>query len=73
MKKQRYRDRPGRDGEHGAERHHRRHLREDLQRADVEAEARAAEPEAAREGAELLQIEAEARERGRDWRRNRRG
>jgi hypothetical protein len=66
MKKQRYRDHHARgDGEHGAERRHRRHLKEDLQRADVEAEARAAEPEAAREAAELLEIEAEVRERAR--------
>jgi hypothetical protein len=72
MKKHRYRDRHGRgDGERGAERRHRRHLMEDLQRADVEAEARAAEPEAAREGAELLEIEAEARERARERRRDR--
>ena len=72
MKKQRYRNRHGQaDGEHGAERRHRRHLKEDLQRADVEAEARAAEPEAAREGAELLEIEAAARERARERHRPR--
>jgi hypothetical protein len=71
MKKQRYSDRHGRGDRDGAERRHRRHLKEDLQRADVEAEARAAEPEAAREGAELLEIEAEAQERARERRRNR--
>jgi hypothetical protein len=71
MKKQRYRDLHGRGDGVGAERRHRRHLKEDLQLADVEAEARVAEPEAAREGAELLEIEAEARERARERRRDR--
>jgi hypothetical protein len=52
--------------DHASARGHRRHLREDLERADVEAEARAAGPQTAREARELADAEAEGRELARD-------
>lgn len=64
MKKRRNRDRhvQGED-DYASDRRYRRHLKEYLQRADVEAEARAAGPTTAREAREMQEAEAEGRER----------
>ena len=51
------------EGDYAADRRYRRHLKEYLERADVEAEARAADPETAAEARELLEAEREGRER----------
>lgn len=54
------------EGDYASDRRYRRHVKEYLERADVEAEARAAEPQTAREARELLEAEAEGRERARN-------
>jgi hypothetical protein len=54
------------EGDYAADRRYRRHLKEYLERADVEAEARAAEPETAAEARELLEAEREGRERAKE-------
>ncbi len=51
------------EGDYASDRRYRRHLKEYLERADVEAEARAAAPETAEEASELLEAEREGRER----------
>ena len=51
------------EGDYASDRRYRRHLKEYLERADVEAEARAAAPETAEEARELLEAEREGRER----------
>jgi hypothetical protein len=51
------------EGDYASDRRYRRHLKEYLERADVEAEARAAEPKTADEARELLEAEREGRER----------
>ena len=51
------------EGDYASDRRYRRHLKEYLERADVEAEARAAAPETAEEARELLEAEMEGRER----------
>ena len=51
------------EGDYASDRRYRRHLKEYLERADVEAEARAAAPETAAEARELLEAEREGRER----------
>jgi hypothetical protein len=51
------------EGDYVSGRRYRRHLKEYLERADVEAEARAAAPETAEEARELLEAEREGRER----------
>jgi hypothetical protein len=51
------------EGDYASDRRYRRHLREYLERADVEAEARAAEPRTADEARELMEAEREGRER----------
>ena len=51
------------EGDYASDRRYRRHLKEHLARADVEAEARAAKPETAAEARELLDAEREGRER----------
>lgn len=51
------------EGDYASDRRYRRHLKEYLARADVEAEARAAEPGSAAEVRELEQAEREGRER----------
>ena len=68
-RKRRHRDRyVQREGDPASGRGHRRHLREDLERADVEAEARVAEPQTAREARELSEAVAEGREAASDSR-----
>ena len=51
------------EGDYASDRRYRRHLKEYLERADVEAEARAAAPETAEEARELREAEREGRER----------
>lgn len=51
------------EGDYASDRRYRRHVKEYLERADVEAEARAAAPETAAEARELLEAEREGRER----------
>lgn len=51
------------EGDYASDRRYRRHLKEYLERADVESEARAAEPKTAEEARELLEAEQEGRER----------
>jgi hypothetical protein len=51
------------EGDYASDRRYRRHLKEYLERADIEAEARAAEPRTATEARELLEAEQEGRER----------
>jgi len=51
------------EGDYASDRRYRRHLKEYLERADVEAEARAAAPETDEEARELLEAEREGRER----------
>ena len=51
------------EGDYASDRRYRRHLKEYLERADVEAEARAAAPETAEEARELLEAERKGRER----------
>ena len=53
------------EGDYASDRRYRRHLKEYLERADVEAEARAAAPETAEEAREMLDAEKEGRERAR--------
>ena len=53
------------EGDYASDRRYRRHLKEYLERADVEAEARAAEPETGEEAREMLEAEKEGRERAR--------
>ena len=59
------------EGDYSSDRRYRRHLREYLERADVEAEARAAEPQTANEAREMLEAEEEGRERAREIERAR--
>ena len=51
------------EGDYASDRRYRRHLKEYLERADIEAEARAADPQTAAEARELLEAEREGRER----------
>ena len=53
------------EGDYASDRRYRRHLKEYLERADVEAEARAAEPGTAEEAREMLKAEQEGLERAR--------
>ena len=70
MKKHRNRDRRVQgEGDYASDRRYRRHLKEYLERADVEAEARAAEPATAQEARDLLEAEAEGRQRAAETRR----
>ena len=50
------------EGDYASDRRYRRHLKEYLERADIEAEARAADPQTAAEARELLEAEREGRE-----------
>ena len=64
------------EGDYASDRRYRRHLKEYLEVADIEAEARAADPETAAEARELLEAEREGRERAKaevDERERRRG
>ena len=59
------------EGDYASDRRYRRHLKEYLERADVEAEARAAEPRTADEARELHEAEQEGRERAKAEQRER--
>ena len=65
MMNRRHRERHIQRDDYESDRHHRRHLKEHLERADIEAEARAADPQTAREARELADAAAKARERDR--------
>jgi hypothetical protein len=54
------------EGDYASDRRYRRRLKEYLQRADVEAEARAAAPDSADEAREMQDAEEEGRERAKE-------
>jgi hypothetical protein len=64
MRKRRHRERHIQgEGDYESDRRYRRHLKEHLEIEDIEAEARAADPQTAQEARELTEAEAEGRER----------